>query len=193
MPQENNKIILLPELNRRQILKAGLFASLVCLNPLPAWARYSLADTEVRSLSLYNTHTGETLKKVAYWEHGAYLNDALSEINVLLRDHRAGSVKQIDPNAIDLLFALQHKFDCQCPIEIISGYRSPETNAKMSGKSRGVAKRSYHMQGKAIDLRIPDVPLKKLRKAALELGRGGVGYYPKSNFVHVDTGPVRAW
>jgi uncharacterized protein YcbK (DUF882 family) len=188
---KNNNII--PEMNRRQLLKAGLFASLVCLNPVPAWARFDLTGTEVRTLSLYNTHTGETLRKVPYWEQGVYLKDALSEINVLLRDHRVNDVKAIDPKAIDLLFALQHKFDCDCPIEIISGYRSPATNAKLSSKSNGVAKRSYHMQGKAIDLRIPDVPLKMLYKASLELKRGGVGYYPKSNFVHVDTGPVRTW
>lgn len=193
MSEENKTIVTLPDLDRRQLLKAGLFASLVCLNPLPAWARYSLSGPEVRSLSLYNTHTGETLQKVPYWEKGVYLKDALSEINVLLRDHRADAVKSIDPKVIDLIYALQHKFDCQCPMEIISGYRSPATNAKLNNKSNGVAKRSYHMQGKAIDLRIPDVPLKSLRKAALELRRGGVGYYPKSNFVHVDTGPVRTW
>ena len=127
--------------SRRQLLKVGLLASVVCLNPLPAWARYSLSGNQVRSLSLYNTHTGETLRKVAYWEQGVYLQNALSEINVLLRDHRSDSVKPIDPHALDLLFALQDKFDCQCPIEIISGYRSPETNTKMSRKSSGVAKR----------------------------------------------------
>jgi uncharacterized protein YcbK (DUF882 family) len=193
MSQENHTNMSLSGMNRRQLLKAGLFASLVCLNPLPSWARYSLSGTDVRSLSLYNTHTGESLRKVPYWEHGVYLKDAMSEINLLLRDHRVDAVKAIDPKAIDLLFALQDKFDCQCPIEIISGYRSPATNAKLSSKSNGVAKRSYHMQGKAIDLRIPDVPLKMLYKASLELKRGGVGYYPKSNFVHVDTGPVRTW
>ena len=180
-------------INRRQLLKVGLLASVVCLNPLSAWARFSLSGSEVRCLSLYNTHTGETLRKVAYWEQGVYLKDALSVINVLLRDHRADSVKPIDPGAIDLLFALQDKFDCQCPIEIISVYRSPETNAKMSRKSRGNAKRSYHMQGKANVLRIHEVPLRKLRQAAFALVRGGVGYYPRSNFVHVDTGPVRRW
>ena len=180
-------------LSRRQILKGGLLAAALCMAPWPAWARYSLEHKQVRSLSFYNTHTGETLKKVAYWEQGAYLQDALSEINYILRDHRANAVQSIDPNVIDLVFALQDKFDCQCPIEIISGYRSPETNAKLNRKSNGVAKRSYHMQGKAIDLRMPDVPLKTLRTAALQLKRGGVGYYPKSNFVHVDTGPVRSW
>jgi uncharacterized protein YcbK (DUF882 family) len=179
-------------LNRRQILKGGLALAL-CLSPLPAWGRYNQKGQDVRALSLYNTHTGETIRKVAYWEQGKYINDALLEINYLLRDHRSDKVFEMDPHAIDILFALQKQFDCQCPIEIISGYRSPETNLKLSKQSNGVAKRSYHMQGKAIDLRMPDVALKSLKKAAIDLRRGGVGYYPKSNFVHVDTGPVRNW
>lgn len=179
--------------NRRQFLKAGLAASIVCLSPLPAWAKYNLDSFEARTLSLYNTHTGETLRKVVYWEQGQYLHDALGDINYLLRDHRADAVENIDPKTLDILFALQKRFKEQNPIEIISGYRSPATNAMLSSKSNGVAKRSYHMQGKAIDLRLPGVPLKTLHKVAMNLQRGGVGYYPKSNFVHVDTGPVRYW
>jgi uncharacterized protein YcbK (DUF882 family) len=179
--------------NRRQFLKAGLAASVICCAPLPAWAKYNLNSFDARTLSLYNTHTGETLRKVVYWEQGQYLHDALSDINYLLRDHRADAVETIDPKTLDILFALQDRFQGQKPIEIISGYRSPDTNAMLNRKSNGVAKRSYHMQGKAIDLRLPGVPLKTLRKVALGLQRGGVGYYPKSNFVHVDTGPLRSW
>ena len=93
------------KLNRRQILKGGL-ALAVCLSPLPAWARYNLQNQDVRALSLYNTHTGETLRKVAYWEKGTYINDALIEINYLLRDHRSDTVLSMDPHAIDILFAL---------------------------------------------------------------------------------------
>lgn len=179
--------------SRRQLLKGGVAAAALCLLPLPAWARYSFAQKEVRTLSFYNTHTGESLQKVAYWEKGAYVKDALNEINHILRDHRADSVMPIDPALIDLVFDLQDSFSSKGQIEIISGYRSPATNSQLSSKSRGVAKRSYHMQGKAIDLRVPGVPLKNLRQVATQLGRGGVGYYPRSNFVHVDTGPVRHW
>lgn len=180
-------------INRRQILKGGLSAAALCLLPLPAWARYSLEQKDVRTLTFHNTHTGESLHEVAYWERGSYHEAALGEINYILRDHRANAVQPIDPKLLDLVFALQDKIGCQCPIEIISGFRSPDTNAMLSRKGGGVAKRSYHMQGKAIDLRMPVVPLRTLRKAAIDLRRGGVGYYPRSNFLHVDTGPVRSW
>jgi uncharacterized protein YcbK (DUF882 family) len=193
MPQENAKIIALPELNRRQILKAGMLASLVCLNPLPAWARYSLLGVQERSLSLFNTHTGEHLKEVVYWEQGSYIPDALSHLNHVLRDHRTNEVHSIDPVTLDLMAAISRKVDAKRPFEIISGYRSPRTNRALRGNSSGVAKNSYHMQGRAVDLRLPGVPLKVVRTAALDLRMGGVGYYPKSDFVHVDSGRVRSW
>ncbi len=180
-------------MNRRQLLKTGLLASLVCLTPIPVWARYDLLGSSERSLSLFNTHTGEKLKRVVYWEGGDYLPDALHSISYLLRDHRADEVKQIDPQTIDMLFALKQKFSIEQPFEIISGYRSPQTNRLLRSASNGVAKKSFHMQGKAIDLRLPGVPLQTLRKAALQLKLGGVGYYPKSDFVHVDIGAVRSW
>lgn len=193
MSQNNNKLVLLPDLNRRKLLKAGLLVSLVCLNPLPAWARYNLSGVEVRSLSLLNTHTGEGLKKVVYWEQGSYIRDALNDLNYVLRDHRTDEVHPIDPMTLDLMAAISRKVDAKRPFEIISGYRSPKTNQALRNSSRGVAKNSYHMQGKAIDLRLPGVPLKTVRKAALDLHRGGVGYYPKSDFVHIDSANARSW
>jgi uncharacterized protein YcbK (DUF882 family) len=181
------------ELNRRQLLKSGLLVSLVCLNPLPAWARYGLQGDPERSLSLLNTHTGERLKEVVYWEQGSYLPDALSHISYVLRDHRTNEVHSIDPIALDLMAAISRKVDAKRSFEIISGYRSPQTNRALRRNSRSVAKNSYHVQGKAVDLRIPGVPLKVVRKAALDLHMGGVGYYPKSDFVHIDSGRVRSW
>jgi uncharacterized protein YcbK (DUF882 family) len=180
-------------MTRRQILKAGLFASLVCAVPLPAWARAGFVGPAERTLSLLNTHTGEHLKEVVYWEKGLYLPDALQDINYVLRDHRTDEIHDIDPKTIDLMAAIARKLEANRPFEIISGYRSPQTNQLLRRISRMVAKNSYHMQGKAIDLRLPGVPLKTVQKAALDLRMGGVGYYPKSNFVHVDTGDVRTW
>jgi uncharacterized protein YcbK (DUF882 family) len=180
-------------LSRRQLLKVGLVASAAILSPVPLWARNSLLGSPERSLSLLNTHTGERLKSVVYWEQGIYIPDALHEINYVLRDHRTGDVHSIDPITLDLMAAISRKVESRRSFEIISGYRSPKTNQSLRGKSSGVAKNSYHMQGKAVDLRLPGVPLKAVRKAALELRMGGVGYYPKSDFVHVDSGRVRSW
>ena len=177
-------------MNRRQLLKVGLLASLVCVTPLPAWARTAPAE---RTLSLLNTHTGEGLKEVIYWEQGRYLKDALQDINYVLRDHRTDEIHMIDPKTLDLMAAIARKIGARRPFEIISGYRSPRTNQILRSTSRGVAKYSLHMQGKAVDLRLPGVPLKDLRRAAIEMRMGGVGYYPKSDFVHVDTGDLRTW
>jgi len=180
-------------LTRRQILKAGLFASVACLSPLPAWAKFSLTGPNERCLSLLNTHTGERLKEVIYWEKGLYLPDALQDINYVLRDHRTDEIHKIDPKTLDLMAAISKRLDAKRPFEIISGYRSPQTNQYLRSISHGVAKNSYHMQGKAVDLRLPGVPLKDVRKAAMDLRMGGVGYYPQSDFVHVDSAKVRYW
>ena len=193
MQQDKNFIETLPGLTRRQILTAGVLGSLVCLAPVQALAKLSLTGVQERSLSLLNTHTGERLKEVVYWEKGDYILDALQNLNYVLRDHRTNQVHPIDPMTLDLMAAISRKVGAKQPFEIISGYRSPQTNKSLSKQSRGVAKNSYHMQGKAIDLRLPGVPLKAVRKAALELRMGGVGYYAKSDFVHIDSGKVRSW
>lgn len=145
-----------------------------------------------RNLTLVNLHTQETLN-CCYWRAGAYLPDALADVAKVLRDHRTGEVHPIDPRLLDLLTQLSGRLGAGRPFEVISGYRSPETNAKLHAKSSGVATRSLHMDGKAIDVRLPGVPLTKLRDVALDLQAGGVGYYPTSNFVHVDVGRVRRW
>lgn len=187
------KEIPVSQFSRRQIIQAGLIASVATALPWPAWAYQLLEKSPERSLSLLNTHTGEKLCKLVYWQQGTYLEQSLREIDYLLRDHRTDKVSRMDSSALDMMFALREKFPVAQPFEIISGYRAPETNQKLQRSSSGVAKRSYHMLGQAVDLRLPGVPLKTLRKVALQMRRGGVGYYPKSNFIHIDTGPVRSW
>ncbi len=145
-----------------------------------------------RSLQFVHTHTGERLA-VEYFERGEYLPDALDTVNRFLRDFRTGDVHAIDPSLLDLLHRLTGATATGRPFQVISGYRSPATNEMLRHRSEGVAAGSLHMKGQAIDIRLADVPLSKLRRAALELGRGGVGFYPASDFVHVDTGRVRAW
>lgn len=150
------------------------------------------ARTEHRDLAFHNLHTGEKLT-VTYWEHGRYLPDALSEVNHVLRDHRANEVHPIDPDLLDTLDALQQRLDTQATFEVISGYRSPETNRRLRAQGRNVAVYSLHMEGEAIDIRVPGRDLSQVRDAALSLQKGGVGYYPRSQFVHVDVGNVRSW
>ncbi len=149
-----------------------------------------------RALSFVHTHTAEKLA-IQYCCDGRYEPEALAKLNHLLRDFRTGEVKPIDPKVFDLLHELSSELDADdAPFHIISGYRSPLTNnmlQKRGGTHTGVASRSLHMVGKAMDIRLPDVKLKTLREAAAALKRGGVGYYPASNFVHVDTGRVRYW
>ncbi len=146
-----------------------------------------------RVLRFAHLHTAETLE-VEYMDGVRYLPDALSAVNRLLRDFRTGDVHDIDPRLLDLLHALKGATGSGQPFEIISGYRSPKTNAMLrTHGGGGVASGSLHMRGQAIDIRVADVRLTDLREAALHLARGGVGYYPSSNFVHVDTGRVRRW
>jgi uncharacterized protein YcbK (DUF882 family) len=145
-----------------------------------------------RRIAFRHTHTSESLD-VAYASPLGYVPQALSRIDHLLRDFRTGDVHTIDPSLIDLLNDLAHLTGTKHPFHVISGYRSPRTNAMLRRRSEGVARHSLHMQGCAIDVRLPDVPLRTLRDAAVSLGRGGVGYYPGPDFVHVDTGRVRIW
>jgi len=145
-----------------------------------------------RSLTFLNLHTGEELHTV-YWSNGAYQVSELQAISHILRDHRTDEQHLMDRRLMDLLFALQQSVGIRSPFEVVSGYRSPATNAELRAVSSGVAKHSLHMQGKAIDICVTGFSLKKLHDAAVALKAGGVGYYPKSNFIHVDTGPVRYW
>jgi len=172
---------------RRTLLKA------LALGPLgPALAGSpAAAATEARTLAFHHTHTGERLE-VVYYAHGGYLADALDRVDRLLRDFRTGERHPIDPRLLDTLCAL----GLACgggTFEIISGYRSPGTNAMLRRASTGVAEHSLHTVGHAIDVRLVGTPTARLRDAAMVLGRGGVGYYPGSDFVHLDIGRVRTW
>lgn len=145
-----------------------------------------------RAIAFLNIHTGERLRTV-YWQDGHYLADSLDAIDRVLRDFRTGEVKPIDTRLLDLLDAVNQSLGNNGPLHVISGYRSPKTNAMLAARSRGVARNSFHVKGMAIDVRLPHCPLKMLQAVGLGLERGGVGYYPDSNFVHLDTGPVRSW
>lgn len=192
-------------MNRRNLLKLASSAALVsggvALLPgnaaavqaaSPSAAPADLPLREAKRLSFINTHTGDTFAD-AYWEGGAYVPDALSAINQVMRDHRTGEVHDIDPRLLDQLHTLRGLVDASAPYQIISGYRSPATNAALHANSSGVASRSLHMDGRAIDIRVRGVDLTRLRDAALGMHVGGVGYYAASNFIHIDTGRVRRW
>ena len=174
---------------RRRFLQTVLGTSASLVVPT-LWAGVQRAPEH--SLALRNLHTGETLK-TTFWMDGRYLPDELRAINRVLRDHRSGEVHRMDPQLLDVLYLLQQSVGIAGPFHIISGYRSPASNEKLRSKSSGVAKRSLHMQGKAVDIRLPGCKLDRLRNAALTLKAGGVGYYAKSDFIHVDTGRVRRW
>lgn len=145
-----------------------------------------------KTLDFYNIHTGEKLK-TTYWAEGQYQSGELEAINKIMRDHRSREVTHMDLKLLDMLHELQLTTGKSGHYEIISAFRSPASNTQLRKKSSGVAKRSLHMRGKAIDIRLPGVELKHLRQAALKLRVGGVGYYPGSNFIHVDTGRPRFW
>lgn len=145
-----------------------------------------------RELSFYHTHTGKKLS-VIYHDGDSYLPPVLQEVNHFLGDFRTGEIHPIDADLLDALYLLQQKTGVEKNYEVISGYRSPKTNSKLRNKSHGVAKRSLHMQGKAIDVRLTGVNTKKLRDTALAMKVGGVGYYRRSDFIHLDTGRVRYW
>jgi uncharacterized protein YcbK (DUF882 family) len=173
--------------------RRAFVATLAGAVPVLALPRQLLAKAMgARALEFVHTHTGERLA-VEYFGGGTYVPDALTTINHFLRDFRTGDVHSIDPHLLDLLHSLNGLTGARRPFQVISGYRSPVTNDMLRHKSEGVAAGSLHMQGQAIDIRVADVPLDGLRRAALALHGGGVGYYPKSDFVHVDTGRVRTW
>ncbi len=175
------------------ICRRRFLTSVAAAAPALLLSRTALASTSsLRRLTFEHTHTGERLA-VEYAQGDAYLPEALDAVNRLLRDFRTGEVHDIDKGLLDLLHAVTTLTETRRPFQVISAYRSPATNARLRQQSEGVAGGSLHMQGMAIDIRLADVPLVTLRKAALALGRGGVGFYPSSNFVHVDTGRVRQW
>jgi len=176
--------------SRRSFLK-GLGATMTTvavIHPVNALAKLSAE----RRLVFYNTHTSEKLD-VIYFSGGRYLPDALNEMDHLFRDHRTGEVHAMDPGLFDILHGLASLAKPTESFQIISGYRSPSTNAMLRKRSKGVARKSFHMRGQAVDIRLPGVDTKRLRDMAITLRQGGVGYYRKSDFIHVDTGRVRSW
>ncbi len=176
--------------HRRKLLAFGGAALGLALLPGQAFA--SLSTSRPRILTLNNLNTGETLK-TEFFDGRNYDKAELSRLNHFFRDYRANKVKSIDPKLFDQLYRLQTMLDTRKPVQLISGYRSKATNAELRAHSKGVAKQSYHMQGRAMDFHIEGVSLSNIRKAALSMRAGGVGYYPSSDFVHIDTGPVRHW
>ena len=196
MSQHAQQPLVYRDLNRRRFLGLGAASAAAAVVPARLHAA-SLPQAGVpeRVLSFFNTHTGERLK-TAYCCGGSYRPEALKDINHILRDFRANEIKPIDPKLLDLLHELGGTLETDQAFHIISGYRSPVTNALLrerGGSNTGVASHSLHMDGKAIDIRIPGVQLDHLRAAARSLKLGGVGFYPSSNFVHVDTGRIRFW
>ncbi len=176
-------------LTRRRILTLAAPAVLT-LTPLTRGARAAVGPE--RRLSLYNIHTGERLSQV-YWDDGDYIAPALAEIDGILRDWRTEEKAAMNRDLLDFLNDLHSVMETSEPFHIISGYRSPKTNAKLRDKSKGVARKSLHMRAMAADIALPGRKLEWLREAALSMKRGGVGMYRKSGFIHVDVGRVRFW
>jgi uncharacterized protein YcbK (DUF882 family) len=183
------------DITRRKFMQLGLCAATALSLPRFALASapaQGLLLAPARELSFYNNHTGEKLR-LAYCENNQYVPSALQALNQFMRDFRTGDVHPIDPALFDQLHTLQRVTGNTGQFHIISGYRSPATNKALQGHSDGVAKHSLHMEGKAMDISLPGIELSKLHKAALGLNAGGVGYYPSSDFVHIDTGRLRHW
>ena len=188
MYQKHHRMNVVVPLDRRQFLfRAGVLCAALGAAPIFAEAR-----DRPRSLRFVHTHTGETLT-APYFSGGVYVEACLRDVNFLMRDFRTGESHLIDPLLLDLLYDLQTLADHDAPYEIISGYRSPKTNALLHQKSGGVAEHSQHMLGKAIDVRLSGYSTRMLGDYARSLSRGGVGFYGNSDFVHVDTGRVRYW
>jgi uncharacterized protein YcbK (DUF882 family) len=176
-------------LGRRDLLRAGAL-SLLAAAIGPGIAR--AVPKGPRRLRMVHTHTGEHLDAVYFDD--ALLPDALAEVNRFLRDFRTGEIRAIDPGVLDTAWSLAAAAERPgAVLEIVCGYRSPRTNAMLREHSSGVAQRSLHLDGRALDFRLPGVPTRQLRELAISLRRGGVGYYAASDFVHVDTGRFRTW
>lgn len=177
------------KMNRRQFLYASALTTIGWFGiPLSnSWGMVS----KKHHLCFFHTHTEESL--IIPYSPGKLRPSAQKALNMFLRDFRTGDIHPIDPGLLNILYSIQLVAGSQGTIEVISGYRSKQTNRSLRRKSRGVAKKSFHMKGQAIDIRITDLATKKVRNIAGDLGLGGVGYYAKSDFIHLDTGPFRTW
>jgi len=192
---DNNEMILGSNLNsidRRDILKLGLAGTLASIIPLSFSSSEAQASRNTWRVAFRHAHTGESFNGV-YRVGDKYLPEAFERLNYALRDFRTGEVFPMDPRVIDIMALIQKRAKTRNPIEIFSGYRSPKTNNRLRRNTNGVAKNSFHMYGQALDMHIDNYSTNSLRKIAVGLRAGGVGYYPKSQFVHVDTGSIRSW
>lgn len=196
---DQNATLLLPEqfdtthINRRSILRAGgIIAAATALWWPREAAAAPIAFAKGRELQLKNAHTGENFRG-EYWYDGRYNSDAFRDIKKFMRDHRTGEIFPIDPRLIDVLFVLHHRLGKNTPFTLYSGYRSPKSNAQLREESSGVAKKSLHMLGQAADIGLEGMSTQSIAAQAKSLQAGGVGHYPASRFVHVDTGRVRSW
>jgi uncharacterized protein YcbK (DUF882 family) len=169
---------------RRSVL-AGMLAAPFVVRPAAAWSN-------TRHVRFHNIHTLEKIN-ATYWRDGQYDREALKDLNWFLRDWRAHRIHAMDPLVLDIIYWTSHRMGSSGRAEIISGYRTPKTNSMLGSRSEGVAKFSYHMRGQAIDFRLEDRSVRDTHKAVLVRQYGGVGLYTKSQFIHVDTGPVRSW
>jgi len=179
-------------LSRRNFIKLLVCSGILSYSSKFAFAALDGIAVKERSLSLFNPHTKEKFEGI-YWCDGDYVPNALNNINHLMRDIRTNDVKLIDTHLLDLIFSISTKLKPKTPFRVISGYRSPKTNTLLRKRGNGAAKKSYHIKGQAVDIRLPGYRTSVLRRAAYELKKGGVGYYPKRRFVHIDVGPVRYW
>ena len=179
-------------LSRRKLLKLMLCSSLLGIFPKLTFAAIDEMALKEKSLSLFNPRTKESFEGI-YYSNGDYVPKSLEIINHIMRDTRTGDVIKIDKSLVDLISAISLKLKPKEPFHVISGYRTPKTNNLLRKRGKGAAKNSYHLKGQAVDIRLPGWKTSALRKAAFELKKGGVGYYPKNRFVHIDIGPVRYW
>jgi uncharacterized protein YcbK (DUF882 family) len=178
--------------NRREFLKLSAGTLVASMLPMPALAASLKCCDSKRTLDFFNIHTNEKLD-VCYFDGEGYRTRALDRINYILRDFRTDEILPIDPLLLDQLFALKSRIRSRTPFHVISGYRTPATNAMLRRTTTGVARSSMHTQGRAIDIRLPGYSTRRLRNLCIAMKAGGVGYYPKSDFVHIDTGQFRTW
>jgi uncharacterized protein YcbK (DUF882 family) len=179
-------------LSRRNFLKLMFCSGLVSYLPKYSFAMPDKISSQEKALALFNPGTKESFEGI-YYRNGDYVADALKIINHIMRDTRTDDVKTIDKDLLDLISAMSIKINSKEPFHLISGYRSHRTNKLLRKSGKGAAKNSFHLKGQAADIRLPGYKTSILRKAAYELKGGGIGYYPKSRFVHIDVGPVRYW
>lgn len=181
------------KLTRRKLL--GAFAAVPVIAAAPYYANaasYNRGAGNIRKIAMHNARTGETLNTI-YWLEGQYIKPALEEINYFMRDWREDAVTTIDPRNVDIIAAVHNLLETDEPFLLLSGYRTPRTNALLRSRSRGVAKDSYHLKGMAADLRLKSRSVSQIARAGTACRAGGVGRYSRSNFVHLDCGPIRTW